>query len=370
MDTAYLPRYLALFHSDSLATLNFSRLLQQYSRIETISRLSAEELEKLGFSAAAISTEPLNQLQRDRVERDLQWASNPHHSILCYESQHYPELLREIDSPPPLLYVVGNPQALSSPQLAIVGSRKASSYGSRNAYWLAHELAQAGLTICSGLARGIDSKAHQGALDCAGETVAVMGTGADIRYPPANKKLAVRIQESGALVSEFTLGTPALPQNFPRRNRIISGMSLGTLVVEASCRSGSLITARLALEQNRDVFAIPGSILGQSSRGTHQLIKQGAKLIENPQDILQELGWVNSGEAAEAEGEEAGGLRGRLKVDETSRVILEQMGYQECLPQSLIERTGFNLPQLNSLLLLLELEGAVENKGGRYRRLK
>ena len=182
--------------------------------------------------------------------------------------------------------------------LGIVGSRRASEYGGRNAYWMAHELSHAGLLICSGMARGIDTQAHKGALAASGATVAVLGTGIDICYPSANRKLAQQIAVNGALISEFPLGSPPRANNFPRRNRIISGMSLGTLVVEATAHSGSLITARLALEENREVFAFPGSVSSQLSRGCHRLIKEGAKLVEEPADILEELGMKSRGGAS------------------------------------------------------------------------
>jgi DNA processing protein len=255
--------------------------------------------------------------------------------------------------------------------IAIVGSRKSSAYGDRNAYWMAHELGIAGLAICSGLARGIDGQAHAGALAADAITVAVMGTGADAIYPAANQRLADQITEQGALVSEFPLGTLPLPQNFPRRNRIISGLCHGALVVEATIKSGSLITARTALEQNRDVFAIPGSISSQSSGGCHHLIKEGAKLVECPEDVLDELKLPEplptpSGNAVTSDGGEDQ-LPGHI-VTEHHKIILQALETGGCLVDTLLDLTGLELQQLNCELLQLEIQGEIEAIGGRYVR--
>jgi DNA processing protein len=254
----------------------------------------------------------------------------------------------------------------------MVGSRKASSYGSRNAYWMAHELGRIGLGICSGLAKGIDAQAHAGALAANAGTVAVMGTGADLIYPQTNRSLAERILANGALITEFPLGSPPLPAHFPQRNRIISGLCHGALVVEAALRSGSLITARLAPEQNREVFALPGTITNPLSRGCHQLIKQGAKLVETPEDILEELiapGLLNTldvaierGEFKQPAGQQAGSTR-------EQQLILKVLQAESCLVDTLTERTGLELQQLGKELVQLEIQGLIDSIGGRYSTL-
>ncbi len=222
------------------------------------------------------------------VDEHLQWlASSKYHHIIRLGSPDYPKQLSEIPKPPEILFVSGSIEVLHQPQVAIVGSRNASPIGLETAYSFANELSKAGLVITSGMALGIDGAAHRGALEAHYPTIAVLGTGIDTIYPLRHTTLAEQITKQGAIISEFPLKTTPSPANFPRRNRIISGLSLGTLVVEASTKSGSLITARLAAEQGREVFAIPGSIHNPRAKGCHQLINQGAKLVENIEDILQ-----------------------------------------------------------------------------------
>jgi len=223
-------------------------------------------------------------------EIDQAWLKEPQHHIIAAESDDFPQLLRQIPDPPAQLYVVGNIDALHLPALAIVGSRNPTRGGRQNAYEFARHLGGSGFCIVSGLAQGIDAAAHEGALDANAMTVAFLGHGIDRIYPAENRELAHRIAAGGTLCSEYPLGSPPRKQHFPRRNRLISGLSLGTLVVEAAKRSGSLITARLAAEQGREIFAIPGSIHNPMSRGCHQLIRQGAKLVESADDIVSELG--------------------------------------------------------------------------------
>ena len=238
--------------------------------------------------ARALCEPPPGPLRR-QLDLSLAWLDRPGNHLLTLQCPGYPAALAQIPDPPPLLYAKGRPQLLATPMLAIVGSRNASLQGKTNAEVFAHALSRSGLTIVSGLALGIDTAAHQGALDGNGATVAVIGTGADIVYPARNHALAHRIAEEGCIVSEYALGTPPLPHNFPRRNRIISGLSAGVLVIEAAARSGSLITAQLAASQGRDVFAIPGSIHSALAKGCHKLIKEGAKLVESAADVLEEL---------------------------------------------------------------------------------
>ncbi len=292
------------------------------------------------------------------VSKTLAWLDQSNHTIVTLGDPAYPPLLLETADPPPLLYLVGRIDLLRAPAVAVVGSRNATAQGVNNAENFSKSLSQSGLCIVSGIALGIDTAAHQGGLAGAGKSVAVVGTGLDRVYPARNKALAHQLAQHGALVSEFPLGTPALANNFPRRNRIISGLSLGCLVVEAAVSSGSLITARLASEQGRDVFAIPGSIHSALSKGCHQLIKQGAKLVERAEDVLEEINWparaVSSPSTAAA----------------TDDPILIHLGFDPEPLDALVTRTGMSPEQISGRLLELELRGLVQTlPGGRYQRL-
>lgn len=293
------------------------------------------------------------------VDRGIEWASQPGNHILTLADDAYPKALLDIADPPSLIYVRGNPALLQQRCLAVVGSRNATPQGLQTAENFARSLAGQGLCIVSGLALGIDAAAHRGALAAGGKTVAVIGTGADRIYPARNKELALAIAEHGAIVSEFPLGTPSIAANFPRRNRIISGLSRGVLVVEAAPESGSLITARLAGEQGREVFAIPGSIHSPVARGCHKLIKQGAKLVETAVDILEELGNIAEPRALEE--------TPRQTLDDP---ILAALGHDPCSLDDLAERTGQSADQLLPELLLLELAGRIATlPGNRYQQL-
>jgi DNA processing protein len=241
---------------------------------------------------AGIPATTLDAMARAKLEihHDLRWLEGEHHHFVPWHSDLYPRLLHELADPPVALWVRGNPDLLSLPQLAMVGSRNPTPHGRETAHRFAAHLSRCGLVITSGLALGIDTASHEGALQADGSTIAVCGTGLDVAYPRGNSTLAELIASQGALVSEFPLGTPPMKAHFPRRNRIICGLALGTLVVEAALQSGSLITARLAAEQGREVFAIPGSIHNPLTRGCHRLIRQGAKLVESADDIFEELG--------------------------------------------------------------------------------
>lgn len=296
------------------------------------------------------------------IEAALNWAGNPGHSILTLADADYPASLLEIPDPPALLYVRGNSDLLRSPSLAMVGSRNATPQGMQTAENFAKALASRGLTIVSGLALGIDAAAHRGALAAGGKTVAVIGTGADRLYPARNRELALAIAEHGAIVSEFPLGTPAIAANFPRRNRIISGLSRGVLVVEAAPESGSLITARLAGEQGREVFAIPGSIHSPVARGCHKLIKQGAKLVETAQDVLDEFAQFVDDPANEVDGQS--------ETDHDQHPVLAALGHDPCGLDDLVERTGWPADRLLPELLGLEFAGRISTlPGSRYQRL-
>jgi len=306
------------------------------------------------------------------AERDMQWLEQPRNHLLRITDPDYPPLLRELASPPTALFLHGDPDLLSLPQIAIVGSRNPSTGGRRNAMEFAAHLAHAGLVIASGLATGIDAAAHRGALDADGFTLAVTGTGLDRVYPAHNRALAHDIAMNGLLVSEFPTGTPPLPANFPRRNRILAGLALGTLVVEAALRSGSLITARLAAEAGREVFAIPGSIHNPLARGCHALIRDGAKLVETGGHILEELAGLlrEAGFNPRPTPEPAAVEDAAQGMDLQHAALLDAMGFDPATTDELVQRTGFPAAEVSSMLLLLELQGHVSSgAGGLFTRL-
>jgi DNA processing protein len=297
------------------------------------------------------------------VATAMDWAGQPGRSIVTLADAAYPRALLEIADPPSLLYVLGRTELLNRPALSVVGSRNPTPQGVPNAEQFARALSEAGLVVISGLALGIDAAAHRGALSAQGDTIAVVGTGIDRVYPARNRDLAHEIGAGGAIISEFPLGTPVIASNFPRRNRLISGMASGVLVAEATVESGSLITARLAAEQGREVFAIPGSIHSPQSRGCHKLIKEGAKLVETARDILDEIRWVSEAPSPSA------ALVPDGKVEEGGE-ILSLMGYDPCSLDELAGRSGLAADALSVILLHLELEGRIASlPGSRYQRL-
>ena len=308
------------------------------------------------------------------------WLSAPDHHLLRPDDPHYPPLLREISRPPSALFVAGNPDLLTLPQLAIVGSRNATAEGADTARSFAAHLAAAGFCITSGLAEGIDAAAHLGALHApGGRTIAGCGTGPDSVYPRRHTALAGQIVAAGgAIVSEFAPGTPVSRSNFPRRNRIISGLCVGVLVVEASVRSGALITARHAMEQGRGVFAIPGSIHNPVARGCHRLIRDGARLVETAADIVDELGGLLAGlQSGEQEQQSANRYETAARaviptsVSDTEHTdLLAAMGCNPVAVEVLSSRCGLTIGELSSMLLILELQGLVRSlAGGRYQRI-
>jgi len=319
--------------------------------------LSATRSQLCRVVPEALASRILERRSSPEIEAALEWAAQPGHAVLTLADVEYPKQLLEIADPPALLYVAGNAKLLHSLALAVVGSRNATPQGLKNAQSFARAFSEAGFTIVSGLALGVDSAAHTGGLEGSGSTIAVLGTGIDIIYPKRNGSLAQEISLRGALVSEFALGTPPTAGNFPRRNRLISGLARGCLVVEAALDSGSLITARLAAEQGREVFAIPGSIHSPLSKGCHALIKQGAKLVETAQDVLEELG-------------SAGTPLSKSVEPGASRDFLDKMGFDPCDIDSLIARTGLTTEIVSAILLELELEGRIAGlPGGLYQRI-
>jgi len=300
-----------------------------------------------------------------------EWLEHPDHHLIPVDNPLYPELLRNCPHAPQQLWIKGDPEVLAMPQLAIVGSRNATPGGVESAQQFAAYLAGCGLTVTSGLALGVDAAAHRGALAANGLTVAVLGNGPDEIYPRTNHDLAQQISSNGALVSEFPPGTPVRRNQFPQRNRIIAGLSLGTLVVEAGINSGSLITARFAGDYGREVFAIPGSIHNPLAKGCHRLIRQGAKLVEQAADIIEEIGFL-----ARALTPESRPQTDRSKLPETAisadpdhAELLKQMGFDPVTVDGLISRSGLTAEQLSSMLLILELQGKVEAlPGGRFQQ--
>jgi DNA processing protein len=303
------------------------------------------------------------------AERD--WTAEPRHHLVPCTDPRYPAALRPLEDAPVALYVAGNPELLNDPQVAIVGSRNPSPAGRETAFEFAESLAACGLCILSGLAEGIDSAAHRGALAAQGATVAVLGTGVDVIYPASNRELSAAIALQGALVSEFPLGEPARRKHFPQRNRLIATLSMGTLVVEAARRSGSLITARLAVEHGRALFAVPGSIRNPLSRGCHDLIRQGATLTESIADLLSELKFSAFLRASRtALGDSVGGVGADPGMDKEPKILLDALGFDPVGLDGLVVRTGFKPEAVSSMMLILELQGHVQAApGGRYSRV-
>lgn len=359
-DRARLTAWLRLASTPGLGTTGLQALLDRFGSPAAIfaappDALAAHVRRNLADALAAPPDAPLAAL----IERTLEWAAQPGHHVLTLDDSRYPQRLLD-GGAPPVLYALGRIDLLQAPQVAIVGSRKASPQGALHARQFAAELSAAGLTITSGLAYGIDAAAHEGALCGAGSTVAVIGTGIDRVYPPAHHGLTQRIAESGVVVSEFPLGTPPVASNFPRRNRLIAGLARGVLVVEAAARSGSLITARLAAEQGRDVYAIPGSIQSDLARGCHQLIRAGAALVESAADVLAELGWTDIPAAPAAPAAPA--------TDPDP--LLDLLGGETLRFDELALRASLPADVLTTRLLLLELTGQVARlPGDRFQRL-
>jgi DNA processing protein len=330
---------------------------------------SDASLARAGIPAAA--REFLSSAKAGLSPMERSWLENPRHHVVPFTDPHYPAMLRRAVRHPIALYVIGNPAVLNDPQLAIVGSRNPTPQGQDTAHEFSEYLAGRGLAITSGLALGIDSAAHRGALRAQGITLAVLGSGADVIYPRSNRSLADEIRRQGALVSGFPLGTPPRREHFPQRNGIIAGLSLGTLVVEAARRSGSLITARLAGDFGRELFAIPGSIHSPLSRGCHELIRQGAKLTETAHDILSELNFsaffAGQSAASAGPGREVPRETG---MDKEHKILLDALGFDPADLDLLVVRTGFKPQAVSSMMLILELEGHVQAApGGRYSRV-
>lgn len=368
-----------------MTSSNWAQELGHWLRLEQTPGVGAETARKLlsafglpehvfaaGLSAlrgvvsdrvACALAAPVSQEIQAQIDKTLDWAAQPGNRVLTLADADFPKALLDTADPPLMLYVKGRIELLARPSLAVVGSRNATTQGIINAEKFSEVLSQAGLTIVSGLALGIDTAAHQGGLRGSGATVAVIGTGADIVYPARNRALAHQIADAGCIVSEYPLGTPAIASNFPRRNRIISGLSKGVLVIEAAAQSGSLITARMAADQGRDVFAIPGSIHSPLAKGCHLLIKQGAKLVESAQDILEEIQQGNAPRRTALPDAPP-------QINNEGSDLLDAIGFDPITIDALASRCKIDIARLNAELLALEMAGQIEMlPGGFARRL-
>ena len=363
-----LASWLRLTLTPGLGAASLRAMLKQFGLPQAILQRKRSELAAFASAQALAALD--SSAVREAVTRSLEWALAPGHAIITLADESYPRSLLEIADPPALLYAAGRVELASRPALAVVGSRNASAQGERNAESFARALSDAGLTIVSGLALGIDAAAHRGGLAGAGSTIAVLGAGIDIAYPQRNAGLATEIAGRGLLLSEFPPGAPPAAHNFPRRNRLISGLAQGCLVVEAALASGSLITARAAADQGREVFAIPGSIHSPLSKGCHALIKSGAKLVESAEDVLAELaGFRPSGFASTVAPPRDPAANGGPAAAEAG--LLEHMGHDPVDVDSLCSRAGLSAEQVASRLLRLELDGRVASlPGGLYQRLE
>ena len=346
------------------------RALETFRSPQAVFGAGERELARLGFSRSA--TAKLRRVDWDAVRRDRDTLARIGAFIVPIGAEDYPARLATIANPPPVLYCRGDVRVLGHPQIAVVGARSATRGGLERARALARELAECGLVITSGLARGIDAAAHRGALDAGASSVAVLATGPDRIYPRTNTELALELVESGVLVTERAPGTPPLPANFPRRNRLISGLGFGVLVVEASMRSGSLITARLAADEGREVFAVPGSVDNALSRGCHALIRDGAKLVESAGDVLEEIAPI-AGESGPPVVPDSPALAGDAdaggRLEAPQRSVLDAVGYDPVTLDRLVGHTGLTTARLAAMLSTLEIDGWIEAlPGGRYVR--
>lgn len=348
--------FLALNRIKNVGPRTVMKLLQRFPELEELFTLKTHELEQIGLKSS-ISSE-ISTFDFNLIDEDFIWEENANHKVLTIEDEEYPYLLKQIYDPPFVLYSAGKTDFLNNASLAIVGSRNPTSVGGENAYRFSRELAKIPLVIISGLALGVDKYAHKGAIDAGGKTIAVLGSGIDCIYPHRHLKLAEEIEEKGLLLSEFPLKTKPHALHFPRRNRIISGLSLATLVIEAAIKSGSLITARFALEQNRDVLAIPGSIHNPQSRGCNKLIRDGAKLVTSIDDVLNELSLEFQNNCKESATSLAKDVENLVKF----------IGFEVTSIDKIIERSSLSIEQVMSELAILELEGAITKVAGGYER--
>lgn len=360
--------WVALSLVQGLGSVTFCQLLLRFQSPQAILDASFSALRE---SVDKTVAEGIQQAKaHPKLAETLQWLAQPGNHLITLADADYPKRLLDIAQPPPVLYAKGHRETLRRPGLALVGSRHATPQGEATTEAFAESLCQAGFSIISGLALGIDGAAHRGALKASGATIAVVGTGLDIVYPARHKALAHQIAQQGLLLSEYPLGTPSIAHNFPRRNRIISGLSEGCLVIEANIDSGSLITAKCAIEQGREVFAVPGSIHSPVSKGCHALIKQGAKLVESTDDILSELTHITRSTLLQTNRTDDTSAC-LANLPEEAQTVLTGMGFDPTYTDQLADRTGLSASQVSSMLTLLELEGLISTlANGQFQRLK
>jgi DNA processing protein len=362
-----LASWLQLTLAPGLGSATLRKLLTQFGLPENV--VAAKRADLARFASAEVLQALDSDAVAKAVDHALAWLVQPGNAIVTLADAAYPKLLFEIGDPPAVLYCRGRTDLLNRPALALVGSRNATAQGNSSAEQFARSFSSAGLTIVSGLAQGIDAAAHRGGLAGEGSTIAVLGTGVDITYPQANAALSAEIAANGLLLSEFPLGTKALAHNFPRRNRLISGLAQGCLVIEAALASGSLITARAAAEQGREVFAVPGSIHSPLSKGCHALIKSGAKLVESAEDVMSEISAFRGGRFASRSGA-ANAATSSEPTGRTGESLLACMGFDPADVDSLCARAGLPAEAVSAELLRLELAGRVTVlPGGLYQRL-
>jgi DNA processing protein len=342
-----------------------------------VTAASTRDLTRHGLSDAAAAA--ITQPDEAKIESDMEWLSQPNHHLLCWDDDSFPALLRRINSPPAALFIDGDPGCLWQPQIAVIGSRNPTAGGLDHTRDFAATLARQGMTITSGLASGIDAAAHRAALDAGALTIAVNGTGLDKIYPASSRAVAERIRTQGAMVSELPLGSPPRRQHFPSRNRIISGLSLAVLVIEAGLNSGTLITARKAAEQGREVFALPGSLNNPMAKGCHRLIRDGARLVETTADIMQELGPIATElqmeiqqrlDQADTDEEKPIHRERELLDDAEYSTVWELLAYDPKPVDAIITQSGLSAREVSSMLLMMELKGMVKKQNdGRYVRI-
>lgn len=355
----HLGHWLTLQQVPGIGPVQLFRMLEVMQPAQILD-LPVSDLKRIGLRDQQINA--LKRPDTGLIESCIHWAEQPEQWILSFDDERYPPLLRQIPAPPPILFIKGDPACLNLPQLAIVGSRRPTQYGRSQARHFAEELSQSGLIITTGLASGIDACAHRGALSH-GKTIAVQGCGLDLCYPNNHRELAKQVENSGCLVSELLPWQPPLARNFPRRNRIISGLSLGVLVIEAAIKSGSLITARYALEQGKDVFALPGSVLSPVSEGAHNLIRQGAILVSKPDHILVEIPFSNyrlkSGSKSCQSSDQEGG---QLLFDP----LLDSVDFEVTSIDEIASRSQLPVEQLVTKLVEFEMAGWIATVPGGY----
>jgi DNA processing protein len=371
-----LKNWLTLSHIPGVGPSTFITLLNEFGSAEAALNASRQQLTSLAIKtdiADALIAQGNTEIGPG-VSADLEWCEQEGHHIITLFDERYPGQLKELSDAPAVLYVRGDPDFLLQPQLAMVGTRNPTAVGRNTAKEFARHLSDVGVTITSGLASGIDGASHEGALTGLAGTIAVVAHGLDIVYPAQHQKLAQRICEKGAVISEMPIGTQPQRGLFPRRNRLISAISLGTLVVEAALKSGSLITARLALEQNKEVFAIPGSIHNPMARGCHQLIRQGAKLVESADDILEELPLSPAKNSLYPEKPDKDTQEKpkdpHKMLDPDHQKLLKCLAYEPASIDELVVRSHFNAAEIASMLLIMELEGIIVSQDGRYTNVK